>query len=100
MGKKRVADRRYPHEFKIEAVKLAESVGVNEAARRLDMPSSSIGNWVRAQRAGKLGVTADGVPPVSEMEAELSRLRKENASLKLDNEILRKAAAYFAKESR
>jgi transposase len=37
--------------------------------------------------------------PVSELEAELSRLRQENAKLKLEKEILKKAAAYFAKES-
>ena len=100
MSKKRVPDRRYPQEFKLEAVKLAEAVGINEAARRLEMSNSSIGNWVRAQRAGKLAATADGVRPLTETEAELSRLRKENASLKLDNEILRKAAAYFVRESR
>jgi transposase len=39
------------------------------------------------------------VQPISELEAEVSRLRQENAKLKVEKEILKKAAAYFAKES-
>jgi transposase len=99
-----VPNRQYTAEFKIEAVRLAESVGGNEAAKRLGIPESSLWNWIKLSRAGKLpdGDKAVSVVkrPVSELEAELSRLRRENASLKQDNEILKKAAAYFAKESR
>jgi transposase len=43
MGKKDVQDRRYTDEFKIEAVRLAESIGGNQAAKRLGMPESSLG---------------------------------------------------------
>lgn len=61
-------------------------------------------NWVRGAREGRLREgPGEGVPvkrAVSELEAEVSRLRRELASTKLDLEIVKKAAAYFAKESR
>ncbi len=50
-----VPSRRYTNEFKIEAVKLGQSVGMSEASRRLGIPDSSLFNWVRRERAGKLG---------------------------------------------
>ena len=104
MGKKDVEDRQYTDEFKIEAVRLAESIGGNQAAKRLGMPESSLHNWVRLKRDGKLralnGAVASTKRPVSELEAENARLRRELASAKLDLEIVKKAAAYFAKESR
>jgi transposase len=60
-------------------------------------------NGVRLERKGKLGLsTSVSATPRSarELEAEVDRLRRELASAKVDNEILKKAAAYFAKESR
>ena len=105
MSKKElVGNRRYNAEFKIEAVRLGESIGGNPAAKRLGIPESSLGNWMRLSRAGKLKA-ADAAAvavkrSVSEVEAENARLRRELASTKLDLEIVKKAAAYFAKESR
>ena len=105
MSKKElVGNRRYNAEFKIEAVRLGESIGGNQAAKRLGIPESSLGNWIRLSRAGKLKA-ADGAAvavkrSVSEVEAENARLRRELASTKLDLEVVKKAAAYFAKESR
>ncbi len=102
MGKQGVVpNRRYTEEFKTEAVRLALSTGGNAAAKRLGIPQSTITNWVRRSREG----TPDSVEvavkrPVSEVEAENSRLRRELASAKLDLEIVKKAAAYFARESR
>lgn len=95
--------RRYTKEFKIEAVKLGGSVGFTEASRRLGIPESSLFNWVKLDRAGKLGAsTGLTATPKSakELEAEVDRLRRELASAKVDNEILKKAAAYFARESK
>lgn len=104
MEEKSVPKRQYTEEFKIEAARLAQSVGQHEAARRLGVPVATLGNWVRRQRKGPQSAQADTsiAPkrPVSELEAENSRLRKELASAKLDIEILRKATAYFAKGSR
>jgi transposase len=105
MGRKEsVANRQYTDEFKVEAVRLGESIGGNQAAKRLGIPDSSLWNWIRLSRAGKLKIVEGGAVPVkrsiTEMEAENSRLRRELASTKLDLEIVKKAAAYFAKESR
>lgn len=105
MGKKAsVPNRQYTAEFKLEAVRLAQSIGGNQAAQRLGIPDSSLWNWIRLGRAGKLTAEA---PPVSavkrsaaELEAENARLRRELANTRLDLEIVKKAAAYFAKESR
>jgi transposase len=98
MSRSRMPHRRYTEEFKMEAVRLAQEVGVTEAARRLDMPMTSIQNWMKS---GQRNTRTPSIgKKVTEEQAELSKLRQEIASLKIDNEILRKAAAYFAKGSR
>ncbi|WP_088509277.1 IS3 family transposase [Burkholderia ubonensis] len=98
MSEKLVSRRQYTREFKTEAVRLAESVGQHEAARRLGVPVATLGNWCRDQRNGNTD-TATGPTgsapgssrrPVNDLEAEVSRLRKELASAKLDIEILPK----------
>jgi transposase len=106
MGKKAsVPNRQYTQEFKTEAVRLAQSIGGNAAAKRLGVPQSTVTNWVRRSReetsAGAVeGAVVSVKRPVSELEAENARLRRELASAKVDLEIVKKAAAYFAKESR
>jgi transposase len=105
MGKKEaVPNRQYTEEFKAEAVRLGLSIGGNAAAKRLGIPQSTMTNWVRRSREGNsspASAAASAVKrPVSELEAENARLRRELASAKLDLEIVKKAAAYFAKESR
>lgn len=105
MGKKEaVPNRQYTPEFKLEAVRLADSIGGSEAAKRLGIPDSSIWNWIKLSRAGKLSAAADAGQPVkrgpSELEAENARLRRELADAKADLAIAKKAAAFFAKESR
>jgi transposase len=104
-----VLKRQYTDEFKAEAVRLGQSVGQHEAARRLGVPAATLGNWYRRgkkalpQIQGETAALAAGLParrPVGELEAENSRLRRELADAKLDVEILRKATAYFAKGSR
>lgn len=91
--KKLVPNWQYTDEFKVEAVRLGESIGGNQAAKRLGIPESSVWNWMRLSRAGKLKA-ADGaaVPAkrsLSEVEAENARLRRELASTKLDLEIVK-----------
>lgn len=103
-----VPKRQYTEEFKTEAVRLGDSVGHHEAARRLGIPTATLGNWCRKRaKAAPVvsaepgsGSTAPARRGVSELEAENSRLRKELADARLDVEILRKATAYFAKVSR
>lgn len=97
--------RLYPEEFQREAVALADSVGINVAADRLGVPRATVGNWTRRRRKVALPTEPGGQAaaikrPPAELEAEIARLKRELASAKLDNEILRKAAAYFARESR
>jgi transposase len=96
--------RQYTLEFKHEAVRLGESVGLAEACRRLGIPDSSLNNWLRLKRLGKLKGLDGSVAPLkrgaTELEAENARLKRELANAKLDLEIVKKAAAYFARESR
>lgn len=107
MTERTVPHRRYTEDYKMESARLAQSLGINEAARRLGIPPATLGRWRRDLEAGTLGHSAGHSPsgvlpprPVSELEAENSRLRKELASARLDLEILGKATAYFAKGSR
>jgi transposase len=100
MGKKEaVPNRQYTTEFRQEAVRLAGSIGGNAAAKRLGVPQSTVTSWVRRARTGTLqNVPAEASPikrPASELEAEISRLRRELANAKLDLEIVKKAAAYL-----
>ena len=106
MGKKAsVPNRQYTEEFRTEAVRLAQSIGGNATAKRLGIPQSTVTNWVRRSRDGTSAGAIEGAVvsvkrPVSELEAENALLRRELASAKVDLEIVKKAAAYFAKESR
>ena len=74
----------YTPEFRSEAVKLVEQEGlsVDQAAKRLSVPKSSLGNWVRAARSGKLPKVGQGQRPPTETEMELARLRKELAEVR------------------
>jgi len=92
---------RYTKEFREEAVKMVLEGGmaVPEAARRLSLPPSTLGNWVKAHKAGKLGEIGKTHRPLTEIEMELARVKRELAEVKMEREILKKAAAYFAKES-
>ena len=98
---KGIPQGRYTKEFRQEAVKLVMEDGLStgEAARQLSLPSSTLRNWVKAAGAGRLGEVGKNYRPLTEVEMELARVKKENATLKLENEILKKAAAYFARES-
>ena len=94
-------DRKYTAEFRDSAVKqvIEGGRGMAAVARSLEMSNKTLANWVYRARKGQLLVTRAPTQPVSELEAELSRLRQENARLKVEKEILKKAAAYFSKES-
>ena len=97
----RVPNGKYNKEFREEAVKLVVGEGLSwgEAARRLSVPTSTLANWVRAAREGKLGDVGKTYRPLTEIEMELARTKKALAEAKMECEILKKAAAYFARES-
>ncbi|ANB18985.1 Mobile element protein [Dokdonella koreensis DS-123] len=65
----------------------------------MDISVKTLGNWLDASRAGRQ-LSSPSRQPVSDLESELTRLRAENATLKMEREILKKATAFFAKESK
>ena len=95
----KVPRRSYTADFRSQAVALAGSVGPAAAARKLGISVKTLTNWVSG-RAGGVASASSKRRPVTDLEAELSRLRSENATLKMEREILKKAAAFFAKESK
>ena len=98
---KRGPQGRYSKELREEAVKLVteEKLSLPEAARRLSLPPSTLGNWLKACKEGRLGDIGKTYRPLTEIEMELAKVKKENAQLRIERDILKKAAAYFAKES-
>jgi transposase len=91
--------RRHTEEFKADAIKLIEEqgYGVSEAARRLGIDRGMLDRW-RRERHGQQRVDRRGASEV-ERDAELRRLREENRKLLIERDILKNAAAFFAKES-
>ena len=98
--KKRRSRRKFTDEYKARAVRLVLKEGQTAAqvARDLDLIESVLHSWVRKAKIDR-GMGPAGALTSEERE-ELSRLRKENRILKEEKEILRKAAAFFAKDSR
>ena len=98
---KRGPQGRYSKEFREEAVKLVteERLSLPEAGRRLSLAPSTIASWVKAYKAGRLGEIGKTYRPLTDVEMELARTKKELAEVKMERDILKKAAAYFAKES-
>ena len=91
--------KKYDKDFKLEAAKLVTEHGYTyvEAARQLGLEDWAVRGWVKALRK-----SGDLVPEPDEgkasVAADLKALRAENAKLRLENEILKKATAYFAKD--
>lgn len=99
-AKKRRIRRKFTDEFKAGAVRLVLREGrtVAQVSRELDLAESVLHGWVRRAKIDR----GQGPPGAltSEERDELARLRKEVRVLKEEKEVLRKAAAFFAKESR
>jgi transposase len=92
--------RSYTSEFKVEAVKLVTEQGysVAEAARSLDIGETLLRSWkIAFQAGGDQAFPGNGRLPA--VEEELRRLRTENKRLLMEREILKKAAAFFAREA-
>lgn len=94
-----ISRRRYTDDFKAQAIALAESIGRAKAARQLDISVKTLGNWLDASRAGR-PLSSPHRQSVGELDSELTRLRAENATLKMEREILKKATVFFARESK
>ena len=93
----KISRSAYTAEFKelaVKRVKAGESIPAT--ANELGVNDQTLRNWIKAANAGKL--TGAGSKVVTPEAMELSRLRAENAKLKRENEIIKKAAAYFARD--
>jgi transposase len=87
--------RRFSREFKLSAVQLVNEQGysIPDAARSLGIDPANVRGWVEKFSGDAVVPSGDGA-----VQAELRRLRKENARLLMERDILKKAAAFFAKE--
>jgi len=92
--------RRFTREFKLEAVKLIKErgVGVAQAASDLGVHQTQLRSWMKAF-ADDQEQAFPGNGRQNAEQAEITRLKREVAKLKAERDILKKAAAYFAKES-
>ena len=101
MGKKhaRRPRRSFTPEFKAEIVELCHrgDRSIGQVTRDFDLTENAVREWVK-QAERDTGVRADGL--TSSEKAELTALRRENRRLKEDVEILKRATAFFAKETR
>lgn len=91
--------RRYSREQKEEAIKLVKVSGqsVYQVSRDLGIPENTLHNWIRKAKV------EDGEGPAGEMtkaeKEELRKLRRENRRLRMERDFLKKATAFFAKDS-
>ena len=92
--------QNYTNEFKQDAVKLVveQRYSCPEVGRRLGVASSNVTRWVRQYRQDEQDLSEGGITR-KDLESENRRLKKENKRLEMEREILKKAAAFFAKES-
>ena len=94
-----VPRQQYTKEFREQAVRLVleQQVTIPEATRRLSMSGRTLERWVCRARQGQLATLGENRRPVTELEAELSRLKRELAAARMERDILKKSTAYFAK---
>ena len=94
----KIPKQEYTVEFKELSVKrVKDGQGIGSVARDLGLVEQTLRNWVKVAKHGKLN--APGGKAVTPEQMELSRMRAENARLRMENEILKKATAYFAKDA-
>lgn len=92
--------QKYTPEFKAEALKLITEQGLQQsvAARRLSIPEGTLAGWVAAAKSSTKPL-APGSLSASDLMIENTKLRKELALAQMERDILKKATAYFARES-
>ena len=93
---------QYSQEFRKESVKFFKESGLTlvEAAKRLLLPKGTLKSWVYADKRGELATVGKHQKPLTELELELSRVKRELAEVKMERDFIKKCATYFAKESR
>jgi transposase len=88
-------------ELREQAIRLYESekLTVPELSKRLSIPKGTLKNWITAARAGKLSDVGQNQRPPTEVELELAKVKRELAEVKMERDLLKKCAAYFARTS-
>lgn len=93
----KIPKQAYTIEFKELAVRrVKDGQSISQVCRELGLSDQTLRNWIKASEEGRL--RGSGGKVVTPGEMELSRLRAENLRLRRENEILKKATAYFARE--
>lgn len=94
--------QKYTKDYREQAVKLVieHHQTIPQAARQLAMSAKTLMNWVHQVRHGKWARVDDYRRPVTDLESEVSKLKRELAEARMERDVLKKATAYFAKESR
>jgi transposase len=98
---KRTPLGRYTRQFREEAAKVVieRQLSIKQAAIELSLPESTLSTWVRQYKSNSLDKIGQSQKQLSEIEMELAQTKKHLAEANLEIEILKKAAAYFARES-
>jgi transposase len=93
--------KTYTAEFKAEAIKaIEENQGnVSESARQLGISMQTLSNWNNKEKAGTLAGTKQYSPDLNALLEENKKLKQQLKTAEMEREFLKKAAAYFAKES-
>lgn len=94
--------KQYTKEFKLDAVSLVLDQGLTiaEAARSLEIRANMLGRWIKENQADNNGQAFRGNGKLTPEQAEIRRLKIENKQLKLERQILKEAAVFFAKETK
>ena len=94
--------KQYTKEFKLDAISLVVDQGLTiaEAARSLEIRANMLGRWIKENEADNNGQAFRGNGKLTPDQEEIRRLKIENKQLKLERQILKEAAVFFAKETK
>ena len=94
--------KKYSKEFKLDAVSLVLDQGYTrrEAAKSLDVNVQMLGRWVKEHRESEDGQAFCGNGKLTPEQEEIKRLKAENKRLEMERDILKKATAFFAAETK
>jgi len=94
--------KQYTKEFKLDAISLVLDQGLTiaEAARSLEIRANMLGRWIKENEADNNGQAFRGNGKLTPEQEEIRRLKIENKQLKLERQILKEAAVFFAKETK
>ena len=90
---------QYSQEFREQSVKYFKESGLTlvEAAKRLSLPPGTLKNWIYADKRGELAAMGKHQKALTEVELELSRVKRELAEVEMERDFIKKCATYFDK---